>query len=300
MAAIDTLTEAQVVEALKALAEARRSVEDVLAQQARSDAAPDGPTDFEQFMAIQKKAAIERRIADLESRLSALTSRALNHASEIAAQESNALAIEAGGASIPRLMVDAGVLSYSQASAADQVVGITDAMKAALRKAITQSLAGGLSRGELEARIRDVMGGDVSEARVERIVRTELGRAMEQQKAAHDEVMSDMGLNLVKRWITVGDDRVREDHAAIDGQERDLDDLFNVGEGATDATEPGGPGYEANAPGDPSLPASETVNCRCTVVRVPRAQALQPYIDKTPRGRAARIHPLVRQAASQR
>jgi hypothetical protein len=280
---VGVLTERQVVESLKALADARRSVEHVLATGLRADG--QSATDFEHFSAVQKKAAIEREIAALERRLVEISGRAVGEASVVAADESTKDARKVAGDRIPALRIDAGVLAYSQATAADQVVAVTDDMKAALRVAITKNLAGGSTRGELEQRIREVLGDQASEARVERIVRTEIGRALEQQKAAHDEVLADMGVDMVKRWLHGPVTKwSRPDHIAMDGQERELWEPFHMGFGSTDETPPDDPpaeAFEVNGPMDPTLPADQVVNCKCTVVRVPRSQALQPYISKT-------------------
>ena len=54
-----------------------------------------------------------------------------------------------------------------------------------------------------------------------------------------------------KEWLTQGDDRVRDTHAAIDGQRIPMDQPFDNG---------------LQYPGDQSGPASEVVNCRCTLL----------------------------------
>lgn len=57
-----------------------------------------------------------------------------------------------------------------------------------------------------------------------------------------------------KRWVTMHDDRVRETHAAADGQTVGLDEPFIVG------------GYPMMHPGDRNAPVGETINCRCVTV----------------------------------
>lgn len=54
-----------------------------------------------------------------------------------------------------------------------------------------------------------------------------------------------------KTWVTVGDERVRAEHAALDGHTVGIDEPFDVG------------GFDAMWPGDDSLPADLAVNCRC-------------------------------------
>jgi len=61
------------------------------------------------------------------------------------------------------------------------------------------------------------------------------------------------GLDMHKEWIATSDARTRPTHRIADGQQVDLHDMFTVG------------GFSAEVPGDPSLPAQEKYNCRCTV-----------------------------------
>lgn len=63
-----------------------------------------------------------------------------------------------------------------------------------------------------------------------------------------------MGIELEKQWLATLDGRTRHDHAAADGQSAAEDKPFNVG------------GYELMYPGDPSGPAHEIYNCRCTTI----------------------------------
>lgn len=57
----------------------------------------------------------------------------------------------------------------------------------------------------------------------------------------------------IKRtWRTAGDDRVRETHEEMDGQETTLFEPYNLPGGGT-----------IMFPGDPSADASEVINCRC-------------------------------------
>ena len=57
-----------------------------------------------------------------------------------------------------------------------------------------------------------------------------------------------------KRWVAVGDERTRDSHMFVDGQTVPVDAAFQVGE------------TPMQYPGDPTAPASETINCRCVMV----------------------------------
>jgi HK97 family phage portal protein len=83
--------------------------------------------------------------------------------------------------------------------------------------------------------------------RAETIARTEVGSAANQ--AAHDGLLA--GGAPYKGWLSAQDDRVRDTHAAIDGQVVHVLETFSNG---------------LMQPGDSSGRPEEVVNCRCTVV----------------------------------
>lgn len=61
---------------------------------------------------------------------------------------------------------------------------------------------------------------------------------------------------VAEEWLATSDDRTRETHEEASGQVVPVDGEFIVG------------GFEAEHPGDPSLPVGEFTQCRCTVVPV--------------------------------
>lgn len=69
---------------------------------------------------------------------------------------------------------------------------------------------------------------------------------------------SEQDIQLTKTWVTAGDSKVRDDHAAMDGQTVDVDDVFTI---------PSGPnaGMTADGPGLFGIP-EEDYGCRCWVV----------------------------------
>lgn len=104
--------------------------------------------------------------------------------------------------------------------------------------------------------------------RAEVISRTEALRSVhegdhEGWAQAKDRVDSVPGLKaeLVRTWIDAGDDRVRDSHAEMNGQQVGLDEPF---------TTPGG--VSLMYPGDPSGPPEETIQCRCAVSTTFRAE----------------------------
>lgn len=60
--------------------------------------------------------------------------------------------------------------------------------------------------------------------------------------------------DLVREWHAGRGSRTRDSHRAMSGQQRKLGEVFTSGDG-----------YALRYPGDPSAPASETAQCRCSV-----------------------------------
>lgn len=253
------------------LREARERLDRILSRRS-------GLTEYARLVILQRRSAVEREIDQLQRNL---TSRMV-------------LVIDAGvvGANLDaadavggiRFGVDAGVLAFARDTAGEAIRNVTDDVRRAVRRAVTRSLAGGLSMSELDLEIVRSFDGPVTAGRVERIARTELGRAYGQQGAAINEELVARGIDLIQRWVAFRDHRTRETHEAVDGQERELDEPFHVGPGASAATAPGdGVGFPCNAPQDPALPPEESIQCRCRRVLVPREEARQPYIAKVRR-----------------
>jgi len=91
--------------------------------------------------------------------------------------------------------------------------------------------------------------------RTERIARTEmLSTANRARLASYEQSGEVEGL----RWLAAHDDRTRDSHADADGQTVPIHTPFTVGGAKLDA-----PGVGANGT---MGPASEVINCRCTVV----------------------------------
>ena len=86
--------------------------------------------------------------------------------------------------------------------------------------------------------------------RAERIARTELSRAYNVGNHAANEQAVQAAPELRKRWVKTMDGRVRPDHLAAHGQERKIDEPFDVG------------GAKLMFPLDPAGPAEQTIGCR--------------------------------------
>ena len=83
---------------------------------------------------------------------------------------------------------------------------------------------------------------------------TETQMPAEVSKETEMQVLTGSSQTATKKWVSQGDSRVRATHLSADGQIQNINDAFNVG------------GASLMFPGDPSGPAREVVNCRCSSV----------------------------------
>lgn len=94
--------------------------------------------------------------------------------------------------------------------------------------------------------------------RAQTIARTETVRALSQaREAALQQMLEQTGMpadRVIRTWNATLDDRTRDTHRDLDGQQRALNQPFDSSSGA-----------KLMYPGDPSAPAAETINCRCVL-----------------------------------
>jgi hypothetical protein len=87
-------------------------------------------------------------------------------------------------------------------------------------------------------------------SRARTIARTEIGRASGVGKIL---AAKSFEVEMDKTWVGAADERERKTHWQMNDKSVDLDENFMVS------------GHPMQAPGDPSGPANETINCRCTM-----------------------------------
>jgi Phage Mu protein F like protein len=146
------------------------------------------------------------------------------------------------------------------AAAQNRLVGIGDMLWEQARNQLLIGFAAGEDIGRLRDRVQDSAG--VTAARAERIARTEVISAS--NSGSIDQVRA-AGLIGTKTWLDTPDERTRCTHRAAGGQTVDLDGKFQLGGGGFDAACPDVGASYADFPGDPTLPASEVINCRCSI-----------------------------------
>jgi SPP1 gp7 family putative phage head morphogenesis protein len=126
---------------------------------------------------------------------------------------------------------------------------ITDTSEAFVKRVITDGLDNGLPEKEIAGNLQEYFVADSATSRARTIARTEVHNAASfgMQNGAEESE-----LNLTREWVSVSDERSRDEHAEADGQPRGMDEPFDVG------------GEEVDYPGDGS--PENSINCRCTLV----------------------------------
>lgn len=124
-------------------------------------------------------------------------------------------------------------------------------LKEAIATEIARGIAANMPYGDIARNIAGKMNIGLSRAR--RIVITEAHRIRE--KAAEDARFEAQrqGAKVLKQWDATMDGRTRKTHRKLDGQIRELDEMFEVD------------GKKAMRPGGFGLP-EEDINCRCVTL----------------------------------
>lgn len=147
----------------------------------------------------------------------------------------------------------------------------TSKLKTAIRQEITRGIASGMSYNDIARNVSNVSTAPLSRAKT--IVRTEGHRIQQASTIDAQEAAKKKGCDVVKQWDSTLDGKTRPTHRELDGQIREIDELFEAN------------GMKAKAPGYFGHPA-EDCNCRC--VSLTRARwALDEDELKTLQERAA-------------
>lgn len=134
-------------------------------------------------------------------------------------------------------------------------VEIGERMKVAVNQTLLEGWANGENLSDLKDRVRKTFNGLASVSRARTIARTEIHIAQNSGRfrAAREQAVDEF------EWLSSGDSEVRDGQYThrIDGERRELGQPFPTGGGI-------------RHPGDPSGPAGDVINCRCTVLPVYR------------------------------
>lgn len=152
--------------------------------------------------------------------------------------------------------VEAATRDWATKYAGEKVVSIVGTASDKFKRIITEGTIAGWSNDKIAREIeRQFRGGSAYDSM--RIARTEThGAAM----AGSDIGARATGLEMQKQWLSAGafDGRTRAAHLEADGQTVPMAGAFLVG------------GERLSFPGDPSGSAGNVIQCRCTVLYIPK------------------------------
>ena len=133
-----------------------------------------------------------------------------------------------------------------------------------LKKAVRQEVSRGIAQGMTWSNIASNLARNMKHTPFQkaysnsiRIARTEGHRIQNNATLDAQKNAKDRGADIVKRWNAVLDGKTRDVHRELDGQVREIGEMFEAA------------GYKVEAPGmfgDPS----QDCNCRCYLEQVPR------------------------------
>lgn len=121
-----------------------------------------------------------------------------------------------------------------------------------INSSVLQGILQGESMDKIAERLKPIMNNNQKSAI--RNARTLVTGAENRGRLDSYKELEEQGLILKKVWIATTDDRTREWHLSMDGQEVDIDENFIDGNG-----------NELEYPGDPSAEPETVYNCRCSM-----------------------------------
>lgn len=209
------------------------------------------PSDYQRWQLPQLKRSIESALDEFERG----GARALSDGARQAFAAGQSLVddpIEAGGVRIAAVLpeLDTRQLAAMRTFMVDRIGDISSTTARRIAGELGLVTIGAESPGDAIGNIADLVEG--GRTRAITIVRTEVGRAF---SVAADERMTQAAEilpGLKKQWRRSGKIHSRLHHDSIDGQIRDQDAPFTLGNGV-----------QIMFPRDPAAPVGETINCGC-------------------------------------
>lgn len=131
------------------------------------------------------------------------------------------------------------------------------------QKKVNNCIRQGIIQGESINQITDRLVITLitqNENKMRTFARTAMTGAQNAGRQKQMEDAEDMGIKVKKRWLATLDDRTRDTHQDLDGQEVPVDEPFTV--------DVDGKKEEIEFPGDPNAEPCLVFNCRCTMIQV--------------------------------
>ena len=150
-------------------------------------------------------------------------------------------------------------MEFLRARGIESFEGINKTTTNEVMGVVLEGIKQGRTGPELVTEIRDYFSEKAS-MRARRIARTETLTAISMGQASMMRTVAKAVPQLKKVWVTMADERVRgtspndsANHVSLHGEERNWNESFSNG---------------ISHPRDPSGPAKECVNCRCTMITI--------------------------------
>lgn len=139
---------------------------------------------------------------------------------------------------------------YLSTVTATQIVRVSDQTREQVRQAVEIAQREGLGPAATARLIRE-RSRIIGAARALTIARTEVGMVA---SGANEASLDALTIQRRKRWVAALGERTRDTHRAADGQERAVNEAFDVGNA------------KLMRPLDPNGPPGEIINCRCVSI----------------------------------
>lgn len=209
------------------------------------------PSDYQRWQLPQLKRSIESVMQEVERDGGRAIADGARQAFGIGQQLIDE-PIAAGGVQIAAVLpeLDTRQLMAMRTFMVDRIADISATTQRRIAGELGLVTIGAQSPADAIGRIADMIEG--GRTRAIGIVRTEVGRAF--STAAHERLTqaSDELPGLQKQWRRSGKIHSRLHHDSIDGQIKDVDEPFVLGNGV-----------KIMYPRDPAAPVGETINCGC-------------------------------------
>ena len=148
--------------------------------------------------------------------------------------------------------------SFAESVGASRVTNITRTNELILRDIVLAATENGWSVQKTVKHMVSFFDGELSSARALMIARTEIMTASSYANQLTGKEIERLGIKLKKKWLPTPTGKFRPHHLAMRSKPPILfTDLFLVGSTLMDR------------PHDPNAPASEVVNCRCSMRFIP-------------------------------
>ena len=134
-------------------------------------------------------------------------------------------------------------------------------IKAEISRGIANNSTYGETAKQIQLRINESFN------RSYRIANTEMGRVSSESQYDSLVKAKEQGCEIIKQWCSTLDEKTRPDHAALDGQIRNIDEYFTIGK------------YKALHPHGFNAPEMD-ISCRCTMLEKPTWALDQSELDR--------------------